>query len=305
MPALAVAVLMLSPALIEAAEAEGPHRCAIDQVAGQVKWQAGAKRELRITAGGHAFTVSLPTCIEYGDHLQGPDHDPGIFVQVNTATESFDRVPLNEDSDWSVPQPSTPPVKGPWTQFLSVVWQGLTGPTTRISFYAAARAASACPPAHGAPPPLAPVGRLSETNQRIGADLRAIVAMWQPSPEPRLVRAKLLRSDGSVMVQGATCRDSNVVLPLRSTDLHAGDSLVLQLTDTQGGSLRYTLAVVAPDSLPQPPVKPPQDWLVAMWRLAAMGADTRLDAIARVAKASETSFGAQRVLGAVEADAPF
>jgi hypothetical protein len=115
----------------------------------------------------------------------------------------------------------------------------------------------------------------------------------------------LLRADGSVLLQAATCHGSSLPLPLHADDIHPDDRLTLVLTDTHGGSLRYDITVVAPGSLPQPPVKLPEDWLVATWRLAAQAADTHLDAITRLAAASETSFGAQRVLGAVADDAPF
>jgi hypothetical protein len=161
----------------------------------------------------------------------------------------------------------------------------------------------ACPPSSGTPPPLAPVQRLDQTSQQIGADLHTVVAMWAPAAQSRLVRAQLLRADGSVIVRASTCGANSLALAVE--DLHPGDHLTLVMNDTLDGALHYDITVVAPDSMPQPPAKVTQDWLAATWRLAAAGPGTNLDSITRVAKASETSFGAQRVLGAVATDTPF
>jgi hypothetical protein len=222
---------------------------------------------------------------------------------VITASKQFD-VSYGETPQFLVPA-AMEQAPGSWHDFFATLKQGITGPTETVPLYAASRGAPSCPAGHGTPPPLSPVARLSGTEQRIGADLRAIVAVWRQAPEPRLVRVRLLRQDGSLIVGAASCRSATLPLLLRSSDLHPGDQLSLQLTDEQGGSLRYNLTVVSPDGLPQPPEKFPEDWLVATWRLSAGPPDTVLDSVARLGKASETSFGAQRMLGAVVADAPF
>jgi hypothetical protein len=296
---LAIAFISL-PVWGRTAPANQSAQCAIDKIAGQVKAKSGKDITISITRNGQPSPTKLPTCVEYGDRLEV---GPAITVHVETATEEFD-IPRDANPRWDVPPADNPPARSTG-QIFAALWHAVTGPREALLIHAASRVGMACPPANGTPPPLAPVQRLAETDQQIGADLRVVVAMWKPTTETRLVRAKLLRADDSVVAQAAGCRGSSLPLPVHADELHPGDRLNLLITDNHGGSLRYNIIVVAPDKLPQPPEQLAQDWLTATWRIAAAGPATNLDSVARVAKASETSFGAQRVLGAVATDTPF
>ena len=297
--ALLAFLLLLAPPSVAAAE--GRHYCALDTVAGHVLApESGASITVQIAHGKIPASYPLPTCFDYGDVITAGD---GVTVQIVTAsgTVTFEGGPSKQ---YRMPDATGHPT-GSATAFLSALYQIAFGPTEVVSVYATGRGGTACPPGRTVPPPLAALSRLPEQAQQIGSDLRVIVALWKPSEEPRLVRAKLLRPDGSVVAFGATCRGSTIQLPLRTGALHAGDALILKLTDEQGGQLLYDIAVVAPETLPQPPQSLGQDWLVAAWRLAKAGPGNRLDSVGRLAQVSETEFGAQRLLGAIATDTSF
>lgn len=296
---LAAMVLNLAP---KAAAAEAPPACPLELVAATVHAVDGvdAGKQVTIQRGATTYTASLPACLQYGDGVT-PVGD--ISLKVVTANKTI-LIPGDESRGWKVP-PAAEPQTGSTRGFFATIFQGVVRDTRALPFYSAGRAGGACPPASTPPPPLAPLARLRATEQRIGADLRAIVAIWQPAAAPRVVSAELLRADGTLLVDASTCTATMLLLKLRANDLHTGDRLTLRITDDRGGALQYNITVIPPATLPHPAEAVSPEWLLATWRLGNAPADTNLDAIARVAKASALSFGAQRVLGAVATDAPF
>ena len=139
----------------------------------------------------------------------------------------------------------------------------------------------------------------------IGADLAEIVAAWKPSGLPHSVRAILQGKEGGVISQAETCSSSHVALPLRPGDVHANETLTLQVVDGRGGRLTYELIVVEPKALPLPPAAVQSQWLVAAWRLAAGPPDTRLDSIARLQTAPPDTLAAQAISEEIWSDAKF
>jgi len=309
---LLVLALTLS---ISAASAEEPKPgCQIGRLAGHVLWKGGPARTVLVRHFGIVGERTLPTCVEYGDEVTVEE---GSAAQVVLANQKLD-----------LPGPSGQPPNGlsllvpnePRGRAVETAWDTIDamfhvamGPTQTVTTSMTGRGAASCPPGQLATTPLLAVERLRDPVQVLGDDLVAIVPFWRESSDPRLVRARLRRADGSVIVAGATCRASSLSLPIRRGDLHVGEQLSLELQDEQDRSVRYEIRIVAHAALPQPQgqvqggaqVERPDDWLPAAWRLMTGVEGLQLDSVSRLARVSETTFGAQRLLGAVATGTPF
>ena len=310
--------LLLALALtlsVSAANAEEPKPgCQIGRLAGHVVWKDGPARTVLVRHVGIVGERRLPTCIEYGDQVTVEE---GSAARVILATRQLELPgpsgqPPNGRS-WLVP--NEPPGRAVGTAWdtIGAMFHVAMGPTQMVTNSMTGRGAASCPPGRLATTPLLAVERLRDPMQILGDDLVAIVPFWQESSDPRLVRARLRRADGSVIVAGATCRASSLSLPIRRGELHSGEQLSLELQDEQDRSVRYEIRIVAHATLPQPQgqtqggpqVETSDDWLSAAWRLMTGVEGLQLDAVSRLARVSETTFGAQRLLGAVATGTPF
>ena len=284
--------------------------CQIGRMAGHVVWKNGPARTVQVQHGGIVEEWTLPTCIEYGDEVTVEE---GSAARVILATQQLELPgPSGQSSNGrSWPVPNEPPGRaiGTARDTASALFHIAMGPTQTVTTSMTGRGAASCPPGQPATTPLLAVERLRNPVQVLGDDLVAIVPFWQESSDPRLVRVRLKRADGSVIVAGATCRASSLSLPIRRGELLAGEQLSLELQDEQDRSVRYEIRIVAHATLPQPQrdpqVQKPDDWLSAAWRLMTGLDGLQLDAVSRLARASETTFGAQRLLGAVATETPF
>ncbi len=309
---LLVLALTLS---VAAANAEEPKPgCQIGRLAGHVVWKDGPARTVLIRHVGIVGERRLPTCIEYGDEVTVEE---GSAARVILATRQLELPGPSEQPpngrSWLVP--NEPPGRAVGTAWdtIGAMFHVAMGPTQMVTTSMTGRGAASCPPGRLATTPLLAVERLRDPMQVLGDDLVAIVPFWQESSDPRLVRARLRRADGSVIVAGATCRASSLSLPIRRGELHAGEQLSLELQDEQDRSVRYEIRIVAHAALPQPQgqiqggaqAERPDDWLSAAWRLMTGVEGLQLDSVSRLARVSETTFGAQRLLGAVATGTPF
>jgi hypothetical protein len=274
-------------------------KCPIEQVVGQIHMIAGDRSVIHLHRGRREIPVAPNACILYGDRLV-----VGMSATV-TIDSAKGSVVIGDDSEqeWQVPAAhgaASPSV----TAFLDTLFHGVLTAARPHADYLMSRGLAPCPPSSNAAPPLQPLERLRHTEQQIGADLPVLGVAWAPSRERRDVAVRLTTSDGQVIANDHTCRDSHLFLPLPTAQLHAGDHLALEVTDKLGGALRYDISVIAPDELPRPPVPIADDWLVAAWRLAAIP-ETRLDAISRIQGAQTDALVASRILEDVWADVPF
>jgi hypothetical protein len=303
---LVVGALGAGPSLAVADE----KACPIARVVASVQSVSGdaAKAEIKRAPNGDIVPVTPGACVLYGDRLE-----VGLEAVVTIETTSgvrhvggpYDPAFAAPEADETV-SPGVASYVGAFYRSLftkSVLTAAATGRASLID--AAGEAAEPCIPDKEAASPLAPLNRLAETRQRIGADLTEIVAAWKPSDRPHSVRAILRGKDGRVIGQAETCSAGHVALPLRPGDIHPNDMLTLEVVDGRGGRLTYELSVVEPKYLPQPPVAAPSHWLVAAWRLAAGPPDTRLDSIARLQTAPPDALAAQAISEAVWSDAKF
>jgi hypothetical protein len=304
--ALLVAALGAAPSVAAADEKS----CPLARVVATVQSVTGdaAKAEIKRGPNGDIVPVTPGACVLYGDRLE-----VGLEAVVTIETTSGVRhVGGPYDPVFAAPQaveavsPGVGSYVGAFYHNLfakSVLTAAATGRASLIE--ATGETPEQCVPDREAASPLAPLDRLAETRQRIGADLAEIIAAWKPSERPHSVRAILRGKDGRVISQAETCSAGHVVLSLQDGDLHPMETLTLEVVDGRGGRLAYELSVVKPQDLPRPPVAAPSQWLIAAWRLAAGPPDTRLDSIARIQTAPPDALAARAISEAVWSDAKF
>jgi hypothetical protein len=284
--------------------------CPIARVVARVQSVAGdaKKAEIKRAPAGDVVPATPGACVLYGDRLEA---GPEAVVTIET-TNGVRHVGGQYDPVFDAPEaveavsPGVASYVGPFYRSLfagSVMTAAATGRATLLD--ATGEAPDQCVPAREAAPSLAPLDRLAEPRQRIGADLAEIVAAWKPSGQPHSVRAILHGKEGRVIAQAETCSSGHVALPLRPGDIHPNETLTLEVVDGRGGRLTYELIVVEPKDLPLPPAEIPSQWLVAAWRLAAGPPDTRLDSIARLQTAPPDALAAQAISEAIWSDAKF
>jgi hypothetical protein len=278
--------------------------CPIARVVARVQSVAGdaQKAEIKRAPTGDVVPATPGACVLYGDRLEA---GPEAVVTIET-TNGVRHVGGQYDPIFAAPEavesvsPGVASYVGAFYRSLfagSVMTAYATGRANLLD--ATGEAPDKCVPAQEAASPLAPLDRLVETRQRIGADLAKIVAAWKPSGQPHSVRAILRGKEGGVISQAETCSTGHVALPLRPGDIHPNETLTLEVVDGRGGRLTYELIIVEPKDLPLPPAAIPSQWLVAAWRLAAGPPDTRLDSIARLQTAPPDTLAAQAIAEAV------
>jgi hypothetical protein len=278
--------------------------CPIARVVARIQSVAGdaQKAEIKRAPTGELVPATPGACVLYGDRLEA---GPEAVVTIET-TNGVRHVGGQYDPVFAGPEaveavsPGVGSYVGAFYRSLftrSVLTAAATGRASLLD--ATGEAPDKCVPAQEAASPLAPLDRLAETRQRIGADLTKIVAAWKPSGQPHSVRAILHGKEGGVISQAETCSSGHVALPLRPGDIHPNETLTLEVVDGRGGRLTYELIVVEPKDLALPPADIPSQWLVAAWRLAAGPPDTRLDSLARLQTAPRDALAAQAISEAV------
>jgi hypothetical protein len=281
------------------ARAAGSPDCPIELVVGRIRQINGDPEAVSLHRDGGTVPAQAGTCLLYGDRLEVGLRAVAV---VETARETR-HVGGHWDPSWDAPA-AVAAVPDSASGLLARLFQAVMSPAQFQTSYMSSRGSQGCPRPRGPMPAVAPLARLRSPEQRIGSDLRVIVAAWAQTAEPQPVEVQLLAADGRVLGRDRACVATHLVLRL-PPGLQAGDRLVLSLADESGGGLQYRIAVVDPGELPQPPTALPMDWLVGAWRLAAAGPESQLDGLARVLAAPESAYGAQRVLDAVWADRPF
>jgi hypothetical protein len=309
--------VLLAANVLVAALGAGPNfaladerACPIAGVVARVQSVVGdaEKAKIKRAPNGDAVLATPGACVLYGDRLEA---GPETVVTVET-TNGVRHVGGQYDPVFEAPEAveAVSPGVGSYVGALyhnlfrkSALTVYATGRASLLD--AAGEAPNQCVPARDGESPLAPLDWLAETRQRIGADLAEIVAAWKPSGLPHSVRAIRQGKEGGVISQAETCSSSHVALPLRPGDVHANETLTLQVVDGRGGRLTYELIVVEPKALPLPPAAVQSQWLVAAWRLAAGPPDTRLDSIARLQTAPPDTVAAQAISEEIWSDAKF
>jgi hypothetical protein len=250
--------------------------------------------------------ITRGMCILRGDRLEA---GPQAVVTVETGSE-FRHVGGQYDPVFEAP-PANETVSPGVVAYINSYFHRLFSKNVQ-TVYATGRALDAtgeapdkCVSTQETAPPLAPLDRLAVSRQRIGADLREIVAAWKPAEPMRSVQATLRGKEGNAIAHAETCSSAHVALPLPAGVAHPNDVLTLEITDGSRGKLTYELIVVEPKDLPLPPAATQSQWLIAAWRLAAGPPDTRLDSIARLQTAPPDTLAAQAISEAVFSDAKF
>jgi hypothetical protein len=286
--------------------------CPMDRVVAVVRSVDGDPTKAaiqRATTDGQVTPTTPITrgmCILRGDRLEA---GPQAVVTVETGSE-FRHVGGQYDPVFEAP-PANETVSPGVVAYINSYFHRLFSKNVQ-TVYATGRALDAtgeapdkCVSTQETAPPLAPLDRLAVSRQRIGADLREIVAAWKPAEPMRSVQATLRGKEGNAIAHAETCSSAHVALPLPAGVVHPNDVLTLEITDGSRGKLTYELIVVEPKDLPLPPAGTQSQWLIAAWRLAAGPPDTRLDSIARLQTAPPDTLAAQAISEAVFSDAKF
>jgi hypothetical protein len=286
--------------------------CLMDQVVAVVRSVDGDPTKAaiqRATTDGQVTPTTPITrgmCILRGDRLEA---GPQAVVTLETGSE-LRHVGGQYDPVFEAPQ-AVETVSPGVVAYIKSYYHRLFSKNVQ-TVYATGRALDAtgeapdkCVSTQETAPPLAPLDRLAVSRQRIGADLREIVAAWKPAEPMRSVRATLRGKEGNAIAHAETCSSAHVALPLPAGVAHPNDVLTLEITDGSRGKLTYELIVVEPKDLPLPPAATQSQWLIAAWRLAAGPPDTRLDSIARLQTAPPDTLAAQAISEAVFSDAKF
>ena len=286
--------------------------CPMDQVVAVVRSVDGDPTKAaiqRATTDGQVTPTTPITrgmCILRGDRLEA---GPQAVVTLETGSE-LRHVGGQYDPVFEAPQ-AVETVSPGVVAYIKSYYHRLFSKNVQ-TVYATGRALDAtgeapdkCVSTQETAPPLAPLDRLAVSRQRIGADLREIVAAWKPAEPMRSVQATLRGKEGNAIAHAETCSGAHVALPLPAGVAHPNDVLTLEITDGSRGKLTYELIVVEPKDLPLPPTATQSQWLIAAWRLAAGPPDTRLDSIARLQTAPPDTLAAQAISEAVFSDAKF
>jgi len=286
--------------------------CLMDQVVAVVRSVDGDPTKAaiqRATTDGQVTPTTPITrgmCILRGDRLEA---GPQAVVTLETGSE-LRHVGGQYDPVFEAPQ-AVETVSPGVVAYIKSYYHRLFSKNVQ-TVYATGRALDAtgeapdkCVSTQETVPPLAPLDRLAVSRQRIGADLREIVAAWKPAEPMRSVQATLRGNEGNAIAHAETCSSAHVALPLPAGVAHPNDVLTLEITDGSRGKLTYELIVVEPKDLPLPPAATQSQWLIAAWRLAAGPPDTRLDSIARLQTAPPDTLAAQAISEAVFSDAKF
>jgi hypothetical protein len=291
--------------------------CPMDRVVAVVRSVDGDPAKAAITPAttdGQATPIKPITpvtpgmCILNGDRLQA---GPQAVVTLETGSE-FRHVGGQYDPVFEAPQAveTVSPgvvayIKSYYHRLFSKSAQTVYATGRANLLDATGEAPDKCVPAQEGAPHLAPLDRLAESRQRIGADLQEIVAAWKPAEPMRSVRATLRGKEGNTLAHAETCNSAHVALPLPVGVAHPNDVLTLEISDGSRGKLTYEVIVVEPKDLPLPPAATQSQWLIAAWRLAAGPPDTRLDSIARLQTAPPDTLAAQAISEEVFSDAKF
>jgi hypothetical protein len=263
--------------------------CPIDSVVAKI---------VSIDPGGHMAMltrgratpqpVGVGACILYDDRLEV---SPGDVATLWLAMGER-HVGGAYDSVYLAPKSPAQPAKESITSFFGRLFGGFEAAK---STPATSRGGDlSCEAAGPDAPALAPLESLPPGNQRIGADNARLVVAWMPMPDPYSVRLELRDATGNIVARAETCRASHAALKLPAAP-HANDRLRLDILDGRGGDLRYAIEVVAPDELPQPPVRGASDWLNGAWRLAAGGSEFALDGLTRLQSAPADALAAREL----------
>jgi hypothetical protein len=318
---LLVAAIVVAPDIAAADD----KACPMDRVVAVVRSVDGDPTQVTITRAAADGQVASTTpitpappatpappvtpgmCILNGDRLEA---GPQAVVTLETGSD-FRHVGGQYDPVFEAP-PANETVSPGVVAYINSYFHRLFNKNVQ-TVYATGRALAAtdeapdkCVPTQETAPPLAPLDRLRDTRQRIGADLHEIVAAWKPAEPMRSVQATLRGKEGNAIAQAETCGSGHLALPLPAGVTHPNDVLTLEITDGSPGKLTYELVVVEPKDLPLPPAATQSQWLIAAWRLAAGPPDTRLDSIARLLQTAPPDIlAAQAISEAVFSDAKF
>jgi hypothetical protein len=291
---LLAAALILSAGLARADDSS----CKFDSVA-MVLGIDGDRPAQIVRKDGKAEPATEGACINHGERLEA-----GVGVVVDLRTGQGERhVGGPYDPVFQAPLGPANGESPSASAYLETLFRGLLShggqPTP-----ATGRESKRCSPANEAPQPLAPLSRLQQSHQKIGADLTTIIAAWKPSSAPHSVHVALNDPRGGLIAEAQTCRNAHVELSPLQGRLHLGDRLTLVIADA-GDKILYELSVVDPKDLPAPPVALSVPWLDAAWRLAAGPPDVLLDSLSRLQTAPADALGARSLSDAVWSDSSF
>jgi len=257
--ALSAAVVLFS------GSSRGQSLCPIERVVGQIEKIAGDPMAVHILRRGHEVPAIQNACILFGDEV---DVGPEATVTIDT-TKGQHLVGGHYDPEWVVPE-AKEAASPDASAFLTALYNGIFGSARMGSASAVGRApgrgSGPCPQSPARPPPLLPLDRLNQTRQEIGSDLRFITAAWKPLPDPITVQATLRGAGGQPVIDGDSCWEAHLRLPLPTGALRQNKHLTLEISDGRDSPLRYDIVVVEPSKLPQPRVKLHAEWQLGAWR---------------------------------------
>ena len=188
---LAAAILVARPSHAGADD----RTCPIDQVVAVIRLVTGdatkthikrarrddekdAKNEQKDVAEPNDEHATSDTCLGYGDRLEA---GPEAVVTIET-TKGKRHIGGSYDAVFQAPEASEAVTPGAMT-YVTSLYHDLFS-RSGLTVYATGRALEDCQQAEDEASPLAPLDRLRQTRQQIGADLTEIVAAWKPSVQP-------------------------------------------------------------------------------------------------------------------------
>lgn len=150
---------------------------------------------------------------------------------------------------------------------------------------------------------LTPLRRLPTGYQRVGSDLAALLIGWSPTLGQEEITVRLARPDDkNTITEKRVCGVAHIDLPIPAGRMKPGDNLIATVTTQAGDVLTWSIEIVAPSSLAQPPEPIEPAWMLGAWRMQAGGADNQLDALSRLTLGSRDYLAAHEIQEATLAD---
>lgn len=150
---------------------------------------------------------------------------------------------------------------------------------------------------------LTPLRHIPVGYQRVGSDLAILLIGWSPTLGREEISVRLSGADSKdIIAEHRVCGVAHIELPIPSDHMKSEGKFVLTVTTQSGEVLTWSIEIVSPTSLIQPPETIEPAWMLGAWRMETGGSDLQLDAVSRLASGVESYLAAQEILSAVLAN---
>mgnify|MGYP006955965009 CR=1 FL=1 len=262
----------------------------------------GPASQVKLVREGKSSSVEVGQCLFWNDHL-----DAGLAsVGIKTPTGTIRIGRYQDVNTYDVGPPPKPYPAGDMepNEAIQRLYARLTR-SAKLSSPGLGRAGTGfCEkrPADSARR-LSALQRLPEGHQRIGSDLVMLLLGWRPTLGREEIMARLTSANGKdIFAEQRVCGVAHVELPIPSGRVKPGDTLVATITTQPGEVLTWSIEIVVPASLVQPPDPIDSAWMLGAWRMETGGADIQMDAVSRLASGARDYLAAQEILSATLAN---